>query len=389
VTAKGRIVAVTMNEPYPFGQANGRWCHAFLKGLSDAGWRVRCLSVSTSRDWESGARAALKHANVDLSFYPIQIKRGPSRVRAKWATLRRPFSYSLSDDLRRDLEQECRRGYDALHLEQLWSGYLADGRDRVVTSVHHLERIDLEGVWQPSWRFVTSKALMTWTERRLLGRLRHIRTTTDRLANAVRVLNPSAALHVVPNALDPSLFDFTADDRSEAPVLGFIASMNWSPGYLAAVRLIRDVFPRIRLQSPDARLLLVGWNARGALARYVNTPGVDIVENVPEARPYFHRLRVFAYPLPRGSGMMVKLLEAMAYGIPVVTTTEGIEGIAAHDGEHAFVADADDLFADRVVRLLKDAQLRRAIRVNARQLVVDRYSPRPAAAALESMYATV
>jgi glycosyltransferase involved in cell wall biosynthesis len=383
---RGRVIVVTPNEPFPFGQANGRWCHALVRGLVDAGWHVRCLSVTTNPRWERGAREAFASSDVDLTFYPLERGSGFS-LRQKYRSFRQPFSYPLSDALRRDLEIAMRRGYDVLHLEQLWSGYLADGADRVLTSVHHLERLDLDGEWHLSSAYLRSKIMMLWAERQLLGRLQQIRVTTSRLAGAVHNTNPRASLHVVPIALDPSVFSFRAEDRSDESVIGFLANMLWNPGYLAAVRLITRVWPLVRAKRPDARVLLAGWGA-SRLEPYV-TPGVEIVENVPDAEPYFFKLQVLAYPLPKGSGMMAKVLEAMAYGVPVVTTNEGIEGFAAEDGVHAFVSDDDEVAAEAIVRLLADASLRRSMRRRARELVEAQYSPAPAVARLETAYASL
>jgi len=307
----------------------------------------------------------------------------------KWRTLRQPYSYSLSDELQRALDAELRKGYDILQLEQLWSGYLAAGRERVLTSVHHFELLDLAGVWHPSWRFLMSKSLMCYAEKKLLPRLQHLRTTTQRLAKTAAAFNPTASVHTVPIALEPSIFGFTVEDRTSEPTIGFVGSMNWSPGYLAAERMITRVFPRVRVRRPDARLLLVGWNAWQVLARHLDTPGVEIIANVPDARPYFHSLQVFTYPTPQGSGMKVKILEAMASGIPVVTTTEGIEGVCVEDGVHAYVTDDDELLAERIVQLLDDSALRRKLRHQARQLIEEHYAPKPTAAALERVYQTL
>ena len=110
------------------------------------------------------------------------------------------------------------------------------------------------------------------------------------------------------------------------------------------------------------------------------------MENVPDAKAYFLKLQVLAYPLVHGSGMMAKLLEAMAYGIPVITTIEGIEGFGAEHGRHVLIADDDRRFADEVVRLLDDGELRRSLRREARAMVETRYSPAASAASLEAVY---
>jgi len=380
---------VMLNEPYPFGNTNGRWGHALLKGLAGRGYDVRCLAVTTHEEWAKGAHDLFRSTGVRLTFYPYhraRAARDTAWFRRKWRSVRQPFSYAFSDGLKRDLDAALGEGYDVLHLDVTWSGYLAAARERALTSVHNLQRLDLARVWHPSGRFLASKFLMGRTEKTLLARLRNIHTTTRRLAGAVSALNRAASVYVVPIALDASLYDFSQEDRTPEPVIGFLANMMWNPGYLAARRLITRIFSKVRARRPDARLLLAGWGARRSLRRYLDVPGVEIVENVPDARPYFTRLQVLAYPLPQGSGMMIKVLEAMAYGIPVVTTTEGIEGYAAEDGRHALIADDDERFAERVAQALDDADLRRRLRRNARRLAEEHHSPQSTAAAFERVY---
>jgi glycosyltransferase involved in cell wall biosynthesis len=84
--------------------------------------------------------------------------------------------------------------------------------------------------------------------------------------------------------------------------------------------------------------------------------------------------------------MKVKVLEAMAYGVPTVTTTEGIAGIEAVDGRHVGIADDDEVFAEKVVALLRNEVARRTMRLTARQLVEQRYSPRPVLRELHTLY---
>lgn len=383
--SKTRIIVVTLSEPYPFGHALGRWYYALLKELSRRRYYVRCLSVTTNREWAERAREAVGALGVHLSLHSIS--RNSTWLGRKWQTLRRPFSYTLSDGLRADLAKDVKNGYDILHLEQLWAGYLAEGRAHSLVAVHHLSSLDLRGLalaFGP--RFLFERYWTLRAEVRLLRHLTVIGTLSKRLAGSIRSVNRRARVFVVPYALDPSLYGFMASDRSAEPVIGFLANMKWMPSYLAARRLIMAVFPRVKQHVPEAKLLIAGWNARHALSEFVNERDITIAENLSDPRPYFDRLRVLAYPVPQGSGVKVKVLEAMAWGIPVVTTTDGVEGIEAVDGEQCFVADDDATFALRVAHLLQDPDLRRAFRQRARALVEDHHSPAPVVNRLERVY---
>jgi glycosyltransferase involved in cell wall biosynthesis len=93
-----------------------------------------------------------------------------------------------------------------------------------------------------------------------------------------------------------------------------------------------------------------------------------------------------AYAPGRGSGMKIKVMEAMAFGVPVVTTAEGVEGLAVEPGVHAHVAEEDDLLADRLVELLRDRSAAQRLREAARALIVDRYNPQVVVDGMMNIY---
>src|SRR6185295_9444092 len=109
---------------------------------------------------------------------------------------------------------------------------------------------------------------------------------------------------------------------------------------------------RVRAQVPHARLIVAGWGADRYLGEHAGVPGLELRANIQHPRDFFSQVAVMAYPPGRGSGMKIKVMEAMAFGVPVVTTSEGVEGLAVEPGVHAHVADDDGLIADRVVDLL-------------------------------------
>jgi glycosyltransferase involved in cell wall biosynthesis len=138
---------------------------------------------------------------------------------------------------------------------------------------------------------------------------------------------------------------------------------------------------------PQARLLIVGWNACAALKQSLGLPDVEIVENVPEIQAYFERINVFLYAPLRGSGMKIKVLEALAMGIPIVTTAEGVEGLVAEDGVHAGICEDDQGLIDRTVYLLKNPAIQNQQRRAGRQLLEQQCSPQVALDAIEQTYA--
>jgi glycosyltransferase involved in cell wall biosynthesis len=201
----------------------------------------------------------------------------------------------------------------------------------------------------------------------------------------VRKLNRSAEVHTVPLGLDIMRYPFEVSAK-DSPIVSLIGSFDWRPSYSAGKRLIERLWPAIRQRVPGAQLLIVGRRALEFFGDHANAPGVSIHQDVPETLPYFREASVLVYAPERGSGMKVKVLEAFALGLPVVTTDEGVEGIPAMDGVHAGVANDDRGLIDRTVRLLESRHSRECQARAARALVEQHCNPGVTLDAVERLY---
>jgi len=370
-----RILLVLNEVPLPFGHALGRWYSVLLRGLMERGHRVTAYATCADTKDIPKTRELFPSPIFDVRPYPSSERKGIWR---KFTTLRRPFSYMIHPELRRDLRAELDRGWDILHLEGIWSGWLGEGCDpsKVVLNFHSLYDIDQAGQADLGWRHRMDCWLRRRAEHYLLKSFGTLLTLTSRLQEGVRIIAPRIPVHVVPLGLDIEQYPFIPSEcRPKQLVITLIGSMNWYPSYSAAVRLLTRLLPAIRAQLPQVRVVIVGWQARTALRAFLSMPGVEILENVLETRPFFENSSLLLYAPKRGSGMKVKVLEAFAYGLPVVTTHEGIEGIPAHDGIHAGVGDQDHQLVERALGLLKDLERQELQRRAARALVEEHCHP--------------
>lgn len=380
-----RIILVLLEPPLPFGNAAARWYYVLLRGLVQRGHSVTALAACSQAQEIAQARQLFPSDSFDLRCFAFPQR---SSATAKIETILQPHSYMFSAAMRADLARTLQAGYDILHLEQLWTGWLGGkDRDRALLNVHYSFAIDLKQSPPSSRREWLQRLRARQAERRLLRQYSVISALTPRLADWVRRQNPHAEVHVVPLGIDLSLYPFQPRrEQAGVPVLGLIGSFNWEPSRSAGERLITRLWPAIRRQIPDARLQIVGRRARHAFARFLDLPGICIEEDVPDTLPWFRGLDLLVYAPECGSGMKVKIMEAFALGTAVVTNTDGIEGIAAEDGIHAGISDQDEGLVARVVALLKDAELRERQRCQARALIERVCSPAVTVAAVESVY---
>ena len=130
----------------------------------------------------------------------------------------------------------------------------------------------------------------------------------------------------------------------------FLGSLDWRPNLDAVDQLLATVFPAVRAQEPSARLCLVGRNPPEALQRRVQaTPGVELHANVPDVRPFLAPSALMVVPLRIGGGSRLKILEAFAAGLPVVSTRIGAEGLNVENGSHLTVVENVEEMAEAIV----------------------------------------
>lgn len=379
-----KVVVVSPALPLPFRDTAARWLYVLVRELARQRHQVICFVASSEDEhFVAEAERRLDSQRITLRFFPLRPE--ANVLLRKWRSALRPFSeLARLAPLERALAGELREGYDVLHLEHLWTGWLGLGVARSLLNIHHFEVIDWEDrTGLTLWERKTLLQMQRAT-RRILRRTPHIRAFTERLRVKAGELAPTARCWVVPFALDPSLYPLQPE--ATAPVVGMIGSMHWLPSRSAAQRLLGRIWPRIKARRRDARLLICGWNARTYLGDYLTLPDVRIEENLSHPEEFFRRAAVMVYAPPKGSGMKIKVMESMAYGVPVVTNAEGAEGLDGAEGKAYTVAEDDQALADRAVELLGDPILRGRMRASGRALIEEQYAPEHVVGQLLDVY---
>jgi len=191
---------------------------------------------------------------------------------------------------------------------------------------------------------------------------------TDEDRDRLRQYGADGRIEVLPAGVDLSQYD--ASERDPEPrQITFFGSMDYHPNEDAAVWFTEEVFPRIRAEIPDATLELVGKSPPDSVAELDADDGVTVTGFVEDIDERVRRASVVVIPIRVGTGIRMKILHAMAMGVPIVTTPVGVQGIAVEDGYHASIAEGPVDFAAATTSLLDDPERQRRYARNARELV--------------------
>jgi len=153
----------------------------------------------------------------------------------------------------------------------------------------------------------------------------------------------------------------------------FMGTMYWPPNIDAVQWFCREIFPLIKLKCPDCQFLIIGKKPPRSVRKLARDRGVVILGYVEDPTERLRDCAAFIVPLRIGGGIRVKILNAFAWGLPIVSTTVGAEGIAVTSGENILIEDQPEGFATAVIRLMDDLPLRENLSKNGRQLAVKAY----------------
>lgn len=183
---------------------------------------------------------------------------------------------------------------------------------------------------------------------------------------------------VIPICVDPDS-QAAVEPVDDGPRIVHLGTMFWPPNVEGVLWFAREVLPLVLREVPEARFTVAGKGPPPAVQALAKPSSpvhghVTIAGFVPDALPLLQRARVFIVPVRAGGGMRVKIVDGWQWGLPIVSTTIGAEGIDTRPGENILLADSPQAFAEAVVRVLTDDRLAAALRANGRRWVETHYN---------------
>lgn len=399
-----RILFLTQVLPYPLNAGPKVRAYYVLRHLAERGHEVTLVSFVRDDDSPDSV-AHLQGFCRAVHTLPMRRSRlkdarylAQSLLSGRSFIIERDTDRAMHDLIHRLLGEQS---FDVIHADQLWMAQYAlngDGVKRVLDEHNAVYMIPqrlarYEGNPIKRWVLEREWRALARYEGEVCNRFDHVVAVTEDDRALLSGISGGDGAHfsVIPICIDP------AEKQPIHPRLGakrmlVLGTMFYPPNAEGALWLAREVFPLVQRDVPDARLTVIGKNPPVELQRlggkhlttetqraqrvlsYASDGGVDVLGYVAEPMPYLAESAVFAVPLRAGGGMRVKILDAWCWGLPIVSTAVGAEGIEMRDGENILIADDARSFADAVVRVMTDGALARRLRDNGRAWVEERYN---------------
>jgi glycosyltransferase involved in cell wall biosynthesis len=330
--------------------------------------------------------AALRRLGRVESFAIPQMR---SRARLIWDHLRslltlRAFTYYRYDaaPFRIRLQQILDEGppFDIVHVDSLdLVRFLPMLPSAVTVCVHHnveselLRRRARTETSSPIRAYLALQARLTEdAERRWCSQVALNVCVSPEDATTLERIAAGGSFEVVPNGVDTEFFHPSERPRRRRVV--FVGGSTWFPNRDALDYFCAQILPLLRGRFPDLEVSWVGASRPGDIEWYWKRWGVNLTGYVKDVRPYVWDSECFVVPLRVGGGSRLKILDAWAMGMPLVSTTVGCEGLSAVDGENLLIADTAADFASKVAKVLEDRRLAAGLGRHARATVEREYA---------------
>jgi glycosyltransferase involved in cell wall biosynthesis len=388
-----KILYLTPFSPVPPTYGGAIRSYHLLKQL------VRRHEVTVVGFGSKSEREAVKNAYPELKNRVYFLDQPFKRFSRKWVMLysllsRHSYWYNLS--MRNDMQRML---YDVLmsyDFDLVQSEFPILSHYKMPISA--LKVIDAHNVEYDNFRRM-SKGDVGWSHRLLYGmearKFKHeeidtianqdgLFVTSQRDADIFSMDLPDVPKFVIPNGVDLDYFKPWKSVK-EPQSLIFVGTMDYAPNIDAMQYFLDRIYPQVKKRVPGLKLYIVGSNPPAEIQQR-RSSDVVITDFVPDVRSYMNRSSVFVVPLRMGGGTRLKILEAMAMQIPVVTTSIGCEGLQVTHQETAMIADSARQFTEYVVELLYNRSLRNRLVDQAYQLVTENYSWERVGSLMEGAY---
>ena len=376
-----RVAVVTPYLPWPADTGGKLRSYYLIRGLAQQ-VETDLYTVCYGPRPDTQALAAFCR-RVEVTVLQPPSVRWPV-LRALTQRLPRSVTYFRTEQSMAIIRQKLADGYDLLVADEIsMAPYVLDLPGHEATpKVVMRQKIDyLHYAEVAAHRAWNQDKVLDWLEAERLQRFEY--ATMPRFDGAIvcsqedacvaAQQGPKLPIDIIVNGADTDYFTPMRHPDPD-PTLLLIGTMHYYPNIDATLYFFETMYPALQQAIPNLKGLIVGHLPPPEIQTLGKLPGVTVTGSVPDVRPYLARSWALTVPLRLGGGTRLKIVEAMAAGVPVVSTTIGAQGLSATDGQELLIGDTPEQFVHKTVRLVQDAQLREHLAHQGANLVQKAYS---------------
>jgi len=381
-----KILQLTGRLPYPPDDGGKIGIFNLTKYLSLRGHKIVLLSIISRRTKETprnieglrkwcDVRAVYKNTETNLCGLFLNL----------FSRIPYPISKYHTSKLKEAVKKILSNGrFNLVHIDSLHMAYYGEFIQHefelpVVLREHNVQTTIMERYYQRQRNpLVKLYAYLQWKkmhryEAKICEIFDKCLMITEEDKERIERMNPSVKTCIIPAGVDTSYF-YPLKIEEESGSLVFVGDLSWLPNVDGVLWFYSRVWPRIKKASLPVKFYVIGRRPPEKIRKLSKKDKNIVVTGfVRDIRPYVAKCSVYVVPLRIGGGMRLKILEAMAMERPVVATSVGAEGIMATERENIMLADGEADFAERVVELLKERNLRRRVAQGGKRLIERKY----------------
>lgn len=395
-----RILVLLNRIPWPLNDGGAIGAYHFVKGYADAGCEVTCLAMNTARhhvnlkDTGSAFEGVSEFITIDVDNRIKPLDAALNLLRSQSYIMARFDSKAYREALVALLQ---RKEFDVIHIDGLPPCLYIDtcrqhSKAKLVQRAHNVEyKIWERGAAADSnplkrWYLSIQAARLKAFEREALGRVDTVLAISTEDEGFIKELQPAAKTIIVPAGMD-------IDERMPAiqppgVSLFFIGALDWLPNLQGLEWFLRDVWPQVHAAYPALKFHIAG---KKMPEQFYSFGHMNVVAHgeVPSSVGFINSHSVLLSPLVSGSGVRIKIIEAMAMGKVILSTAVSAEGSGATDGQHLLIANNAQEYITQIGRLLAEPVLMERLSRSAREFALDRFQNKKIIARLLDYYKTL
>jgi glycosyltransferase involved in cell wall biosynthesis len=394
-----KILQICNKAPFPPNDGSSIAIYNMAKGLMGNGVDLNLLTINTKKHFKPDEDVPEDFRK--LTKYESVYKNTSTSAFGAFLNLFSTTSYFVSRFNIRSFRKKLiavlkSQRFDIVQLEGLFMGVYIDAirkhtDAKIVLRAHNIEHL----IWRrhiANVRPSLKRSYLSLQNSRLKRYEHSVWMKVDAIVpisvtdeKQFRALGYNKPLCTVITGVDVRTYQNKPDLSEKPNTVFYFGSMDWLPNQEAARWFLNNCWEKVHASVPAARFIIAG---RGMPLEFfhITRPNVQIVENVEDSKGFFHQHQIMLVPLRSGSGVRIKIIEGMAYGKAIVSTTIGAEGINYTDGKNILIADDSDDFASKVINLLKDPAKRKELEKNAAEVGRTEFDNGKIAAKLVAFY---